>query len=386
MPEFSIVIPVYNGELSVGRCVESLLKQSFNDFEVICVEDCSTDRSLTLLKDLAARDGRVRVLAQPENRGCARARRRGVLESYGAYVLFADQDDLYLPGALSWLHGQLAAKPVDVLAFDAEVIGAGGACEGEVRGVQRWVSAPDFTLSGREVLDACFLRDEYGYTIWNKAYEGAVARRALALTEDVSVPLGEDNYEYFAIAYCAQSFRGVPGRFVYQYHYGAGFTGQGGLSLAGWKRTSSLSVAANLIRRLLEREGVYWKYEATCIAARQHMVDYAFDRFRVEVAEEDRVEALRIALDHWMYQEVLRGVALLAPDALLLLVSERFGDDAPTTELGRRVNAASQELQELDASIRACWAASDKVRESYESSCVYRIGRKITAPLRRLRG
>ena len=69
------------------------------------------------------------------------------------------------------------------------------------------MKAPQVRLSGRRVLDACFLDNEYGYSLWNKAYRGDMARCAFAATEDETVPLGEDNYAYFVL-------RISPGRFA----------------------------------------------------------------------------------------------------------------------------------------------------------------------------
>lgn len=73
MPTFSIVIPVYNGQDHLRECLDSMLGQTYSDIEVICVDDCGTDASLDILQEYAARDARLRILRQSENRGSARA-------------------------------------------------------------------------------------------------------------------------------------------------------------------------------------------------------------------------------------------------------------------------------------------------------------------------
>ncbi|MEG0455064.1 MAG: glycosyltransferase family 2 protein, partial [Bacteroides sp.] len=192
---------MYNGEQCVEQCVASLTTQSFDDFEILCVDDASSDGSSVILSRLGEEDHRIRVICLEQNGGCSRARRRGVLSSKGDYVLFADQDDTYALGALQRLYDELAADPVDVLAFDADVESVDGVGDDEVRGVREWMRAPQVRLLGRHVLDACFLDNEYGYSLWNKAYRGDMARTAFAATEDETVPLGEDNYAYFVLAY-----------------------------------------------------------------------------------------------------------------------------------------------------------------------------------------
>ena len=385
MPEFSIIIPVYHGERCVEQCIASLTTQSFGDFEILCVDDASEDGSAAVLSRLSEEDRRVRVIGLERNGGCSRARRLGVLSSKGDYVLFADQDDAYAPGALQRLHDELAADPVDILAFDADVESVDGVGEEEVRGVREWMKAPQVRLSGRRVLDACFLDNEYGYSLWNKAYRGDMARCAFAATEDETVPLGEDNYAYFVLAYFAGSLRGVLGAPLYRYRYGAGFTGHGSMSLAAWRRTSTLAEAADLIRRFLERQGTWIGYEDVHAAARAHMVEYAFDHYRTEISEEDRAQALAIALEYWTYEEVLKGLARSAPGDLPLLVDARFGDDPARIELREWVEERADALSRMDEIARARREEAVRLRERYESSRAYRLGRKATAPMRLLR-
>ena len=385
MPEFSIIIPVYHGERCVEQCIASLTTQSFGDFEILCVDDASEDGSAAVLSRLSEEDRRVRVIGLERNGGCSRARRLGVLSSKGDYVLFADQDDAYAPGALQRLHDELVADPVDILAFDADVESVDGVGEEEVRGVREWMKAPQVRLSGRRVLDACFLDNEYGYSLWNKDYRGDMARCAFAATEDETVPLGEDNYAYFVLAYFAGSLRGIPGAPLYRYRYGAGFTGHGSMSLAAWRRTSTLAEAADLIRRFLERQGTWIEYEDVHAAARAHMVEYAFDHYRTEISEEDRSQALAIALEYWTYEEVLEGLARSAPGDLPLLVDARFGDDPARIELREWVEEQADTLSRMDEIARARREEAARLRERYESSRAYRLGRKATAPLRLLR-
>ena len=100
MAKVSVLVAVYNAEKTLGRCLDSLLGQTLKDIEIMCVDDCSTDRSLEILGNYAANDSRVRVLHQNENMGQAVARNRGLKESRGEYVCYLDSDDCMSPDAL----------------------------------------------------------------------------------------------------------------------------------------------------------------------------------------------------------------------------------------------------------------------------------------------
>lgn len=92
MPSISVIVPVYNTEKYLHRCIESILNQTFRDFELILVDDGSTDRSGELCEEYAAKDSRIRVFHQ-SNQGQAAARNYAVSEAKGSYVCFVDSDD-----------------------------------------------------------------------------------------------------------------------------------------------------------------------------------------------------------------------------------------------------------------------------------------------------
>lgn len=92
VPRVSIVIPVYNREKFIVVCVESLLRQTFDDFEICIVDDGSTDGSPSVCDALARRDNRIKVLHQP-NGGATSARRTGVAMASGTWITFVDSDD-----------------------------------------------------------------------------------------------------------------------------------------------------------------------------------------------------------------------------------------------------------------------------------------------------
>ena len=89
---FSVVVPVYNVEKYVSKCLESLINQTYKDFEIIIINDGATDGSLSICEEYAKKDSRIRVISQ-ENKGLAVARRTGALEAKGEYIMNVDSDD-----------------------------------------------------------------------------------------------------------------------------------------------------------------------------------------------------------------------------------------------------------------------------------------------------
>lgn len=93
MPKISLLVAVYNTAAYLPQCLDSLLSQTLEDIEVICVDDASTDSSLDILHQYAEKDERVKVFALKENKGQAHARNIGLSHATGEYIGFVDSDD-----------------------------------------------------------------------------------------------------------------------------------------------------------------------------------------------------------------------------------------------------------------------------------------------------
>jgi len=116
---FSIIIPVYNVEKYLDECFESVLSQKFGNFEIICVDDCSTDNSWNILEKYAEKDKRIRIFKQEKNAGQGVARNRALDLAQGEYVLFVDPDDWIETDSLNILNKELTRTNAEVLCFGA---------------------------------------------------------------------------------------------------------------------------------------------------------------------------------------------------------------------------------------------------------------------------
>lgn len=96
----SIIVPVYNAAEFLEETVQSVRNQTYEKWELLLVDDCSTDQSRSLIERFAGEDGRIRPVLQEKNRGAAQARNRGIREAAGRYIAFLDADDLWKPEKL----------------------------------------------------------------------------------------------------------------------------------------------------------------------------------------------------------------------------------------------------------------------------------------------
>lgn len=157
-PLASVVIPVYNVEQFLAECVDSVLNQTMQDFEIILVDDGATDSSGAICDDYGHRDPRIRVIHQ-KNRGLSAARNTGLDAASGEYVYFLDSDDYIVPDALEKLQDTAKREQADVVFFDASVFFTD--CEPDPE-VYRYERSREYAAgNGREMLLQLLDTDEY---------------------------------------------------------------------------------------------------------------------------------------------------------------------------------------------------------------------------------
>ena len=104
MADISVIIPIYNGEKYLERCMDSILSQSGVEVEVICIDDGSTDRTADILDKYEKRYFNVTAIRNENNKGVGYSRNKGMELAAGRYIQFVDADDYLLPGSLSRLY------------------------------------------------------------------------------------------------------------------------------------------------------------------------------------------------------------------------------------------------------------------------------------------
>ena len=105
MPKISVIVPVYNVEKYLRECLDSIVNQTLQDIEIICINDGSTDGSAVILEEYAAKDKRIKILNQ-ENKGAGEARNAGINSAQGKYLAFIDGDDFYCTDFCEKMHNK----------------------------------------------------------------------------------------------------------------------------------------------------------------------------------------------------------------------------------------------------------------------------------------
>ena len=116
MPKISIIIPVYNAQDYLKKCLDSIIGQDLKDIEIICIDDGSNDNSLQILKNYAAQETRF-IYKSQRNKGVSAARNLGLQIAKGDYILFVDADDYLADNSLKHLYSYAQNNNLDLLVF-----------------------------------------------------------------------------------------------------------------------------------------------------------------------------------------------------------------------------------------------------------------------------
>jgi len=195
MTTVSVIMPVYNAEQTLERCLSAFINQTFDDFEVICVNDGSNDNSHNILEDFAQKDKRIKVYHQ-EKKGVAYARNYALSKSCGKYIMFCDADDWYEPNMIEEMVKTIKEQNVDIVMCDADVIDlANGGIQSEndieynrLKNIGNHTITPKFTTNTNVVL-------------WNKIF-----KKDLIEKYNITYPKQFEHddmafvYKYFAVA------------------------------------------------------------------------------------------------------------------------------------------------------------------------------------------
>ncbi|WP_069173044.1 bifunctional glycosyltransferase/CDP-glycerol:glycerophosphate glycerophosphotransferase [Streptomyces griseus] len=181
MPRFSVIVPAYRVQAYLHACLDSVLDQSYKDYEIIVVDDCSPDACGPIADEYAARDPRVTAVHLPHNSGLGPARNAGVARASGDYLLFLDGDDTFTPEALQTIADRLdATGGPDVLVYDyARTYWSGEAVRNTFAEHLAETGPATFRLAQRPGLLKVLM------VVWNKAY-----RREFIEAEGFAFPPG----------------------------------------------------------------------------------------------------------------------------------------------------------------------------------------------------
>ena len=187
--KFSIIMPVYNTERYLEKSIVSVLHQSYGDYELICVDDGSTDNSAQILSAFADKK-EIKIIKHERNKGLFCARKTGVQNATGDYILFLDSDDWLEQDALKILAKELNSSTPDYIEFCYYMVSANGQ--------KKTYHFTKEDLS-KEIVNV--LLAKANHTLWNKCYDAQVIKPVYDTFPDFYAVFGEDYYQIVILEY-----------------------------------------------------------------------------------------------------------------------------------------------------------------------------------------
>lgn len=184
---FSIIVPVYNVEKYLRECLDSILAQSYQKYELICINDASQDNSLNILNEYAGKNGNMQVIDNSVNKGQAHARNCGMKVAKGDYFVFVDADDILKADALEILEGSVRETVADIVYYNMDIRNEGNwAKEKETA-----ESEPNFreypgVYKGEELFVKQYWDHEMKAEVWRQAFSrNFLAKNNLSFYEGI---------------------------------------------------------------------------------------------------------------------------------------------------------------------------------------------------------
>ena len=306
--KFTIVIPIFNRVQYIPETLDSVIRQSYTDLEIICVDDCSSDRSPVLLQDYAKTDLRIKVLTHAKNKGLYLARKTGVLNASGDYILFLDCDDVLALHAVEVIYNALCKNSVEVLEYGYHSIHAN---ENTV---------PDSAITVDKLFSS-LVYDRYprAGTVWNKAYKTELLKNAFSKMSDFHAVMGEDFYESVIIAYYAKSYSSIDDVLViYNDESGISNTRKNLASIQ--KDLDSVVAILNGFRFFFESYAS--EHKAAVLNIERYYVHYVYyNLILLRTNKTDRLPAVHLLKDYFSAEAVApflkKTKSMVARDAVL---------------------------------------------------------------------
>lgn len=158
----SIIVPVYNSENYIEKCIESILKQTFINFELILINDGSEDKSLSICRYYERLDSRIRVISQ-KNMGVSKTRQEGLKLARGPYITFIDADDMIEPKYLEVLYKAIKDGDVNVVCCNSK--------DSSPFNENIYIKRDEYITESDVLLKSYFEKKRYAYCIWAKLFK-----------------------------------------------------------------------------------------------------------------------------------------------------------------------------------------------------------------------
>ena len=220
--KLSIVIPIYNVGKYVRKTIDSVTSQTYDNLEIVCVNDGSTDDCPQILSAYAAQDKRIKVVNQ-QNQGTYIARQVGVEAAEGDYIVFLDGDDELKPDACAQIVSMVNETDADIVQFGMTIL-ADKHDDEFLRWITRFFNPKKGVFEGSEnMIRKCYEEEKLPWNVIGKAIRSSVAKQAFRDMDKVRFS-GLDDYVSTLYIYLYANKLYSSERKLYNYNYGVGIS------------------------------------------------------------------------------------------------------------------------------------------------------------------
>ena len=208
---FSIIIPVYNTEKYLSRCLDSVVNQTFRNIEIIIVNDASQGNCKEIVEEYLKKDNRIKYIEHSENKSLLQARKTGNINSTGKYIMYVDSDDEIEINACEEIYKIVSKEDFDIISFGTKVIS-----NDKTKFIQWALSTNRFNINSKFLL-AEVINQRISHNMWNKVFHRRIIEKLIEYISDIRIMNAEDMLQCLIAFYFAKSYKVIQ-KHVYIYY------------------------------------------------------------------------------------------------------------------------------------------------------------------------
>ena len=197
----SIIIPVYNVEKYIRQCLESVICQTYENLEILCIDDCGQDNTVTIIEEFSKRDRRIKIVKHVMNMGAAVARNTGINTATGEFLSFVDSDDMLGTRAIEDMFHHITKTRGEVVWANTEVIAESGGTNQRMLDVMNYLSyVPLESKIQVDINNFSEVLDRIPCVPWNKLFKKEFLNKNKIYFIDARLPLEDEGFHVKLLA------------------------------------------------------------------------------------------------------------------------------------------------------------------------------------------
>ena len=200
-PYFSIIVPVYNTEKYLRRCLDSLVNQTFKNIEIIIVNDASQGNCKEIIEEYQKKDNRIKYIEHSENKSLLQARKTGNIASTGKYIMYVDSDDEIEISACEEIYKIVSKEDYDIINFGTKVIS-----NDKTKFISWALSTNRFNINSEFLINEV-INQRISHNMWNKVFHRRIIDKLIENISDIQIMNSEDMLQCLIAFYFSKSHK-----------------------------------------------------------------------------------------------------------------------------------------------------------------------------------